>query len=89
MRIVISDILGIHDSHDGRTFTYDYNTLDGIIFGINTSLSDKVRIMRILDKKLESRTVTEPFKLFQARYNARSGRIEAHYLSLMEHTRSE
>lgn len=86
LRIVISDTLGIHDSNDGRSFTYDYDTLDGVIFGINTSLSDKVRIMRILDKKLESRTVTEPFKLFQARYNARSGRIEAHHLSLLEHT---
>lgn len=85
-RIVISDTLGIHGSHEGRTFTYDYNTLDGIIFGINTSLSDKVRIMRIIDKKLESRTVTEPFKLFQARYHARSGRIEAHHLSLIERT---
>lgn len=85
-RIVISDILGIHDSHEGRTFTYDYDTLDGIIFGINTSLSDKVRIMHVLDKKLQSRTVTEPFKLFQARYNARSGRIEAHHLSLIERT---
>lgn len=84
-RIVISDTLGIRDSHDGRTFTYDYDVLDGIIFGINTTLSDKVRIMRILDKKIGSRTVTEPFKLFQARYNARSGRIEAHHLNLLEH----
>ncbi len=86
-RIVISDILGIHDSHEGRTFTYDYDTLDGIIFGINTSLSDKVRIMRIIDEKLKGRTVSEPFKLFQARYNAQSGRIEAHHLNLLEHTR--
>ncbi|WP_454744878.1 DUF2971 domain-containing protein [Ciceribacter selenitireducens] len=85
-RIVISDILGLHDSHEGRTYTYDYDTLDGIIFGINTSLSDKVRIMRILEKKLQSRTVTEPFKLFQAHYSARSGRIEAHHLSLIERT---
>lgn len=84
-RIVISDILNIHDSNEGRTFTYDYDTFDGIIFGINTSLSDKVRIMRILDKKLNSRTVAEPFKFFQARYNARSGRIEAQHLSLIEH----
>lgn len=84
-RIVLSDILDIHSSHEGRTFTYDYDTLDGIIFGINTSLSDKVQVMHILDKKLESRTVSEPFKVFQARYNGRSGRIEAHHLSLIGH----
>jgi uncharacterized protein (DUF2249 family) len=83
-RIVISDSLGIRDSHEGRTFTYDYDTLEGIIFGINTSLLDKVRMMRILDKKLDSRTVSEPFKFFQAHYNARSGRIEAHHMSLIK-----
>lgn len=85
-RIVLSDMLGIHDSDEGRSFTYDYDTLDGIIFGINTSLSDKVRIMRILEKKLEGRTVPEPFKFFQARYNVRTGRIEADHLSLIKHT---
>lgn len=82
-RIVLSDTLSIHNSDEGRSFTYDYDTLDGIIFGINTSLSDKVRIMRILEKKLESRTVPEPFKFFQARYNTRTGRIEADHLSLI------
>lgn len=83
-RTIISDILGIHSSHEGRTFTYDYDTLDGIIFGINTSLSDKVRIMRILDQKLSDRTVSEPFKIYQARYNARTGRIEAHHFGLIK-----
>jgi len=83
-RIVIPDILGIYDSHEDRTFTYDYDTLDGIIFGINTSLSDKERIIRIVNNKLETRTATEPFKFFQARYSSRSGRIEAHHLSLIK-----
>ncbi|MBC8719890.1 DUF2971 domain-containing protein [Ochrobactrum sp. Marseille-Q0166] len=88
LRIVISDILGIHETPEGRTYTYDYDTLDGIIFGINTSLSDKVRIMQILDKKLGARTVSEPFKFFQARYNARSGCIETHHMSLLQHKRT-
>jgi len=82
-RTIISDSLGIHGSHEDRTFMYDYDTLDGIIFGINTSLSDKVRIMRILDQKLSERTVSEPFKIYQARYNARTGRIEAHHFGLI------
>jgi hypothetical protein len=83
-RIIISDVLGIHSTHEDRSFTYDYDTLNGIIFGINTSLSDKVRIMRILDQKLPTRTVSEPFKIYQARYNARTGRIEAHHFNLIE-----
>lgn len=84
-RIVLSDILGIRDTDEGRTFTYDYDTLDGIIFGINTRLSDKVQIMRIVNDKLANRTTTEPFKFYQARYNTGSGHIEAHYLSLVRH----
>ncbi|RMB07911.1 Protein of unknown function (DUF2971) [Eilatimonas milleporae] len=79
LRIVLSDILNIRGTDEGRTFTYDYNTLDGIIFGINTNLSDKVRIMHIVNAKLASRSVPEPFKFYQARYNARTERIEAHH----------
>lgn len=85
-RIILPDTIELHESDEGRTFTYDYDTLDGIIFGINTALSDKVRIMRILDGKLGARTVSEPFKFFQARYNPESGRIEADHLSLIKYT---
>ena len=84
-RIILSDILGLHDDHEGRTFTYDYNTLDGIIFGINVSLSNKVRIMRIVDQKLSSRTVSRKFKFYQARYNRRTGAIDAEPMNLFEH----
>ena len=88
-RIVLSDILGIHDTDEGRTFTYDYDTLDGIIFGINTTLSDRVRIMAIVHKKLAARTIPEPFKFYQAHFNSKSGRIEAHHLSLIDCTISD
>ncbi|MBB4304998.1 hypothetical protein GGD81_004064 [Rhodobium orientis] len=84
-RIILSDILNIRGTDEGRTFTYDYDTLDGIIFGINTSLSNKVRIMRIIDTKLADRSVSRPFKFYQAKYNPRSGRIEAHHLGLLRH----
>lgn len=83
LRIVLSDSLSIHDAHEDRTFTYDYDALDGIIFGINTSLSDKMRILRIIAKKLGTRTSSSQFKFYQARYNARSGKIEADHFSLI------
>lgn len=82
-RILLSDSLGLYGTHEDRTFTYDYDTLEGIIFGINTSLSDKTRVLRIVNEKLGERPRPSPFKFYQARYNARSGNIEADHLSLI------
>lgn len=84
-RIILSDILGIHETSEGRTFSYDYDTLDGIIFGINTSLSNKLKIMHIIDKKIGERSIRNNFKFFQAKYSPRTGRIEAHHLALVRH----
>lgn len=84
-RIIIQNILGSHSSVENQTYTYDYNTLDGIIFGLKTSLSDKVKIMRIIDQKLSKRSVSEPFKFYQAHYNIDTGRIEAVYLNAIDH----
>lgn len=84
-RVVLSDGLGLYDTHEGHTFTYDYDTLDGIIFGVNTNLSDKTRVLRIINKKLAMRTSASPFKLYQARYSAKSGTIEADHLSMITH----
>lgn len=81
-RVLLLDNTGV-GSGDGREFTYDYDTLAGIIFGINTSLADKVKIMRIVNKKLTDRNVSKPFKFYQAQYDAGSGRIEARHLSVI------
>ena len=83
LRIVKSDVLGILESNEQRVFTYDYDTLDGIILGMNTRLSDKVKILRILDRKVATRTAKEPFKIYQARYNELTGRIKADHLNLI------
>ncbi len=83
-RVVLSDILGIRDNLEGRVFTYDYDTLDGIIFGVNTPLSAKAKIIKIIEPKLENRTVSRPFKLYQARYNSSSGKIEADHLFMLK-----
>lgn len=83
-RVILSDILGIRDSVEGRVFTYDYDTLDGIIFGVNTPMSAKAKIIKIIEPKLENRTVSRPFKLYQARYNSSSGKIVADHLFMLK-----
>lgn len=81
-RIVLHDNLGIHDKIEDRTFTYDYDTLEGIIFGMNVKVSDQVKIIQTIEPKLAGRTSTDPFKFYQARYNPRSGNMDCFDLNL-------
>jgi len=86
-RIVLSDILGLFNADEGRAFTYSYDTLDGIIFGLNVGLSDKLKVMKIVDAKLEMRTVEKDFKFYQARYCSKTGKMKADLLNLLRHVK--
>lgn len=88
-RIILPDTLDLHQKSDDRLFEYDFNTLDGIIFGIRVSMMDKVRIMQIFDRKLSASPRPNPFKFFQAQFNPRSGRVQAEHLSLFNNSQSE
>ncbi len=55
------------NNKDNRKLKYDFNNLKGLIFGINTSDEDKVKIFEIIQKKcLEHKR--KDFKLFQSDY---------------------
>jgi len=87
-RIILSDALNLYESDEGRTFTYDCDTLDGIIFGINVSVSDEARVMQIVDQKLHEESVARGFTFYQARYNQRLGKIEVLPLRLIRHRKN-
>ena len=57
-----------------RTFTYDFDSLKGIIFGLRTSDEDKVRILEIIEKKCLGTNRTD-FRYYQAYYDSDSGEI--------------
>jgi len=82
-RIVLTDMLSLHDLPEDRVFTYDYNVLDGIIFGLKVSIQDKLKIMRIVDEKLSGANRHYPFRFFQAHYDSRSAQIEAVPMNLL------
>ncbi|WP_460272835.1 DUF2971 domain-containing protein [Celeribacter sp. ULVN23_4] len=82
-RVVLHDNLGIHDKPEDRTFTYDFDTLEGIIFGMNVKMSDQVKALQIIEPKLVNRSSDRPFKLYQARYNSRTGKMECFELHLI------
>ena len=69
------------DDPKNRTLTYNFNSLKGIIFGINTSDEDKLRIMDIIEDKCKENNRTD-FQLFQAFYSPRDGKIHKHEIQL-------
>ena len=75
-RLVINSL--ITDTSDGsrRKLKYDFADLRGIVFGINTSDDDKLKIIRIIKQKcLEANR--KDFEFYQAFYVKRTGKIAA------------
>jgi len=66
----------------GMKLKYDFNQLDGIIFGINTSIESKQRIMEIIQKKCQLYKRMD-FKFYQASCCTQSGRINRREISLL------
>ena len=64
-----------------RTRTYDFNSLKGIIFGIKTSNDDKLRIIKIIQKKCGKHKRTD-FKFYQAYYSQETGDIRKYEIQL-------
>ncbi|MEE7628084.1 DUF2971 domain-containing protein [Methylobacter sp. Wu8] len=83
--ILASSMTDFSDKKD-RTLIYDFSSLEGLIFGINTKNEDKLKIMEILDKKLEE-TGREDFKFYQAYYSPEKKCIEHKEMNLVRYNK--
>ncbi|WP_419921952.1 DUF2971 domain-containing protein [Candidatus Poriferisodalis sp.] len=72
--------LGSSD-HDPRLMRYDFGSLKGIIFGINTHDHDKIAIIDLIKQKCTAAGRTD-FDFRQAHYSWRTGQIESYPLNL-------
>ena len=72
-RMLLDESLHIYSEPKYRKIQYPFETLQAIIFGINTSEHDKMRIGDVLQKKLNERS--HEVKLRQAYVNRNTGRI--------------
>jgi hypothetical protein len=52
-----------------RTLKYDFSSLEGIIFGVRTSTVEKIKIMRIIEKKC-CESARSDFKFYQANFSS-------------------
>ncbi len=82
-RIVIAPNITDLSSIEHRKFKYDFNCLEGIIFGIKTTLNDKTKIiLRIHDLCKEFNR--SEFNFYQARYDDASKTITYDHLNLIK-----
>ena len=83
-RLILEDTLSQFNEKNDRKLTYNFNFLKGIIFGIRTSIEDKMKVIEIIDKKnqtdfkeiIDKKNQTD-FKYFQAYYSPKGGDIQA------------
>ncbi len=68
---------------EDRKLKYNFNDLEGIIFGIRTSLDDKLKISKIIEKKCKELGRTD-FKFYQAYFSRQRGKIEYSEMSLLK-----
>lgn len=86
-RLIINNMGGGY-SQGGTALNYDFKSLKGIIFGINTKYEDKMKIIRIIESKVRSNNHYD-FKFYQAYYCRHSGEIKHAELNRLRFAKSE
>lgn len=82
-RLIINDGFIDYQNKNNRKLKYDFSSLKGIIFGIKTSNSDKMRILKIVEEKCKKNNRKE-FDFYQTFYSQDSGKIEKQKLNLLK-----
>lgn len=82
-RLILQSNLLDFSSPSSRKMKYNFNSLEGVIFGIKTPISDKLAVVKIIEEKCRSHRRTD-FKFFQAYYSPTTGSIEQYEMSLLK-----
>lgn len=79
--ILAPSIIDLKASKD-RVTNYDFNSLEGIIFGIKTSTEDKVKILKIIESLCTTHDRTD-FSFYQAWYDPSTKNIKHSRLNIL------
>lgn len=74
-RLILESGLSVFDSGKGRCLKYDFNSLEGIIFGIKTPAEDKYKILEVVEA-LCDKNQREGFQFYQAYHDAETKTIK-------------
>ncbi|MHB8128944.1 MAG: DUF2971 domain-containing protein [Mobilitalea sp.] len=78
-----SSIIESYELNESRNLKYQFDSLEGIIFGIETSEIDKARILEIISEKcIESKR--KDFKVYQAYFDEETKTIKSSELKIIE-----
>ncbi|MBZ0097898.1 MAG: hypothetical protein K8F30_02380, partial [Taibaiella sp.] len=79
---VLNSQLNDYSDKSKRKLKYDFNDLEAVIFGIRTSMTDKIETIRIIENKCKENKITE-FDFYQAYYSKKTGKVETKKLNLI------
>ena len=82
-RLTISGDFIDYREKSARKLKYDFKDLESIIFGIKTTTEDKLKIIRIVEKKCRENNIKE-FDFQQAYYSKDDGQIKTYKLNLLK-----
>lgn len=82
-RLILSSHWNRFDDPASRKLKYQFADLAGIVFGIKTPAEDKLKIMRIIERKCAAED-RHDFEFIQAHYSHRTKRIELTPLTLLK-----
>ncbi len=82
-RLILTGMLHDFVEPKSRVTHYDFNNLEGIIFGIKTPIDKKIAICKIIEDKCRAANRTD-FKFYQAYYAQEKGFIEHREMTLLK-----
>jgi hypothetical protein len=82
-RLVLYSALNAFSDPADRKLRYNFQDLAGIVFGINTTLEDRAKIVNIISEKCNFMNRSS-FEFHQAYYSPSSGRVETEKLDLLK-----
>lgn len=82
-RLILHSSITDLSEKDRRTLTYDFASLKGIIFGINTKEEDKIKTIKIIEEKC-NKSSRDDFRFYQAYYCADENCIKSVEMSLVK-----
>lgn len=82
-RLILSEVATDFTLEEHRKYQYSLDDLDGIIFGINTPIEDKMRIFKIIEDKCR-KNGRDRFKFYQAFYSRGESQISIFEMNLLK-----
>lgn len=67
-RVMLTDILDMHGTKSARKLKYDFEALEGIIFGLKTPTDMRLKIIEIIETKCKKNN-RDDFKFYQAQFD--------------------